>query len=70
MRIPGATLESASTRATGAALPASMPAGRGPPHRQIASEILFNGRAEIEICHGDMIYRLRQTALGKLILTK
>ena len=38
--------------------------------RQIASEHLFAGRAEIEIVHGDAVYRLRRTSLGKLILTK
>jgi hemin uptake protein HemP len=31
---------------------------------------LFCGRPEVEIEHGDAVYRLRQTALGKLILTK
>ena len=31
---------------------------------------LFGAAQEIEIQHGDAVYRLRQTALGKLILTK
>lgn len=38
--------------------------------RRLASEKLFDGRTEIEISHGDAIYRLRVTSLGKLILTK
>lgn len=35
-----------------------------------SSEQLFAGRTEIEINHGPHVYRLRQTSLGKLILTK
>jgi hemin uptake protein HemP len=31
---------------------------------------LFAGANEIEIQHGEAIYRLRITSLGKLILTK
>jgi hemin uptake protein HemP len=31
---------------------------------------LFDGTNEIEIQHGEAIYRLRITSLGKLILTK
>ena len=34
------------------------------------SEELFQGRVEIEIEHWGMVYRLRITSLGKLILTK
>lgn len=34
------------------------------------SDRLFGERVEIEIEHGGSIYRLRKTALGKLILTK
>ena len=36
----------------------------------IASEKLFAGEKEVLIAHGGAVYRLRQTALGKLILTK
>jgi len=36
----------------------------------ISSQDLFQGRQEICIEHGDQIYRLRTTRLGKLILTK
>ncbi len=56
--------------AAGSPLPSGTPADGGSRRRQLASDALFNGLAEIEIRHGDMIYRLRQTALGKLILTK
>lgn len=38
--------------------------------QRILSETIFNGAKEIEIQHLDQIYRLRQTAQGKLILTK
>ncbi|MBB4842325.1 hemin uptake protein HemP [Paucibacter oligotrophus] len=34
------------------------------------SEQLLNGAREMEIEHGGSLYRLRLTALGKLILTK
>ncbi|MBW8756868.1 MAG: hemin uptake protein HemP [Burkholderiales bacterium] len=43
---------------------------RGPRVRLIASAQLFAGFPEVQITHGDAIYRLRQTSLGKLILTK
>ena len=35
-----------------------------------ASEQLLAGHAEVEIEHQGSIYRLRRTALGKLIMTK
>lgn len=38
--------------------------------RRLHSEQLFGQAREVEIAHGDAIYRLRRTALGKLILTK
>lgn len=37
---------------------------------RISSQMLFDGAREVEIEHGSSRYRLRQTALGKLILTK
>ena len=44
---------------------------RGPlPPRRLHSQGLFAGETEIEIEHQRQIYRLRKTALGKLILTK
>jgi hemin uptake protein HemP len=48
----------------------SPPIPRNPPPRRIASTDLFAGRREIVIVHGVVEYRLRQTAQGKLILTK
>ena len=38
--------------------------------RSITSEQLFAEFPEVQISHGDAVYRLRQTSLGKLILTK
>ena len=38
--------------------------------RSITSEQLFAQFPEVQIAHGDAVYRLRQTSLGKLILTK
>ena len=40
------------------------------PPQRIHSQTLLRGAAEIEIEHRAQVYRLRQTALGKLILTK
>ncbi len=37
---------------------------------QITSAQLFQGALEVQIDHHGVIYRLKQTALGKLILTK
>ena len=41
----------------------------GPP-RVYQSEELFLGQREVWIEHGDVLYRLRITTTGKLILTK
>jgi len=49
---------------------ASSPAPRAPKVRLITSEQLFADFPEVQIAHGDAVYRLRQTSLGKLILTK
>lgn len=43
---------------------------RAPRVRLITSEQLFADFPEVQIAHGDAVYRLRQTSLGKLILTK
>jgi hemin uptake protein HemP len=43
-------------------------ADSGPP--RIPSTQLFGSGTEVHIEHRGAIYRLRQTALGKLILTK
>ena len=46
--------------------PAAQPATR----RRLSSRDLLGGQAEVEIEHDTQVYRLRRTALGKLILTK
>jgi hemin uptake protein HemP len=38
--------------------------------RRWRSSEIFGADSEVEIEHGDAVYRLRRTALGKLILTK
>jgi len=38
--------------------------------RRIPSAELFGALSEIEIEHNSLVYRLRKTSLGKLILTK
>ena len=40
------------------------------PQRRWRSNDLFGTAQEIEIEHGQAVYRLRLTSLGKLILTK
>ena len=37
---------------------------------QVSSQTIFSGAQEVEIDHNGTLYRLRQTSLGKLILTK
>ena len=37
---------------------------------RVSSAQLFAGAAEVQIDHHGAIYRLKQTSLGKLILTK
>ena len=46
----------------------ALPSGAKRP--TIASEALFAGATEVHIEHRGALYRLKQTALGKLILTK
>lgn len=49
----------------------ALPAARaGAGSRRWRSAELFGQASEIEIEHGQAIYRLRRTSLGKLILTK
>lgn len=57
--------------------PADAPATvqrKGPPATgavpRLPSRAIFSGAQEVEIEHNGAVYRLRQTALGKLILTK
>ena len=63
-----ATAESSSDALSRSFVPSAPP--RAPKVRQITSEQLFAEFPEVQIAHGDAIYRLRQTSLGKLILTK
>lgn len=43
---------------------------RSAPQPRLHSDDLFVAGPVVEIAHGDAIYRLRRTSLGKLILTK
>ena len=49
---------------------APRPDERRPRSERWTSGALFGGSIEIEIEHAGAVYRLRQTSLGKLILTK
>jgi hemin uptake protein HemP len=49
-------------------LPGAAPGATAPP-RWRSADLLGSGQ-EIEIEHGESVYRLRLTSLGKLILTK
>jgi hemin uptake protein HemP len=51
-------------------LPAEPVAATAPRVLRVPSQALLAGRHEVEIDHNGVIYRLRQTGLGKLILTK
>jgi hemin uptake protein HemP len=65
---PHAPAESTGDTPSRSFVPSAPP--RAPKVRQITSEQLFAEFPEVQIAHGDAIYRLRQTSLGKLILTK
>lgn len=41
-----------------------------PVSRRLRSADLLGNEQQVEIEHGQSVYRLRQTSLGKLILTK
>jgi hemin uptake protein HemP len=43
---------------------------RTPPRQRISSHTLFGTAVEVQIDHNGVLYRLRRTAAGKLILTK
>jgi hemin uptake protein HemP len=51
-------------------LPRKPPLPLRVPPRRLDSGQLFGAGSEVEIIHGAALYRLRRTALGKLILTK
>lgn len=53
-----------------AATPEAAAVGEAEAVPAIKSEALFRGAIELRIEHHGSLYRLRQTALGKLILTK
>jgi len=64
-------LDTLTPRATDdSPLPHEAAPPRAPKVRLITSEQLFADFPEVQIMHGEAIYRLRQTSLGKLILTK
>ena len=50
--------------------PMPMPIPAPAAHKRWSSRTLFGLEREIEIEHAGQLYRLRQTSLGKLILTK
>ncbi|HOY35091.1 MAG TPA: hemin uptake protein HemP [Piscinibacter sp.] len=50
--------------------PAPTPAPADVAPQRIDSALLLRGATELLIDHHGVLYRLRQTALGKLILTK
>ena len=56
-----------SSVGAGGSVPAPSSRRPAPP---VASEDLFAGATEVQISHRGSLYRLKQTALGKLILTK
>lgn len=53
-----------------ASRPPAPPQASLPLPPRVDSLKLFHGAVEIEIVHQGAVYRLRQTRLGKLILTK
>jgi hemin uptake protein HemP len=53
-----------------AVLPSPAAPSRAVPVTRLDSRSLFRGAQEVEIAHDAQVYRLRLTALGKLILTK
>jgi hemin uptake protein HemP len=48
----------------------TMPVGRRVRDERVSSEQLFAGASVVEIEHQGVVYYLRKTSLGKLILTK
>ena len=50
----------------------SLPLHEGPraPHRINSDQLFVDGATELQIDHRGVLYRLKQTSLGKLILTK
>lgn len=50
--------------------PIATPTAALPQQPVWRSHELLQGQPEVRIVHGSEVYRLRRTALGKLILTK
>ncbi len=46
------------------------PSAEPTPGSGVSSELLLGGKSELKIRHNGELYCLRQTRLGKLILTK
>ena len=67
---PGAAETGTAASSDETIAPSPSVTARAPKVRLLTSEQLFAGFPEVQIAHGDAIYRLRQTSLGKLILTK
>jgi len=70
---PDDSRAAAERAAAPTAAPDAVPPQAGAPRSGIArltSEQLFAGAAEVQIDHHGAVYRLKQTSLGKLILTK
>jgi hemin uptake protein HemP len=65
-----AVLPSTSSVPADFASTAAASAAPGYGRKRINSQALLGGERELEIDHGGQLYRLRITALGKLILTK
>ena len=64
-------MDSAATRPPATAGAETAVAGRSAQgQRRLISQQLLGDSNEVEILHGESIYRLRLTSLGKLILTK
>ncbi|HKX96145.1 MAG TPA: hemin uptake protein HemP [Methylibium sp.] len=70
-------MQSSNSKPPRATVPTAVPDGRVRPtgsraaeSREFDSEALFGTANEILIRHEDMLYRLRRTGQGKLILTK
>lgn len=71
-------MQSSNSKPPRATVPTAVPDGRVRPtgtraaaeSREFDSQALFGTANEILIRHEDMLYRLRRTGQGKLILTK
>ena len=65
-----------TVQAAAFSLPGIAPAAAARPPRPlprtlvVSSDQLFAGAVEVQIQHNGSLYRLKQTSLGKLILTK